>query len=206
VRQVGYLQEPNRDARSTKHKIICNEIIFQPLKIQWLLYEPPAAVLTVVAPWLWRFVAGTPLRRKPGFGSNLFRVGSVLDKMATGQATTTTERHDILFFSSFWIVKYRKYNLRTRKGGNFCVCKTSRGIMRPQHFSNRSIINTLLPLDYVRYCSAEFNGETLTLSEPTSDLVRHWFSSSAPMSEDVRHCLCCVCSSAVGAFPTLFVM
>jgi len=99
VRQVGYLQEPNIDARSTKHKIICNKVVFQPLKIQWLLYEPPAAVLTVVAPWLWRFVAGTPLR-KPGFGSDLFHVGFVLDKMTTGQATTT-ERHDILSFPSF---------------------------------------------------------------------------------------------------------
>jgi hypothetical protein len=33
-----------------------------------------------------------------------------------------------------------------------------------------------------------------------------WFSSSAPMSEDVRHGFCCVCSSAVGACPTLFFM
>jgi hypothetical protein len=33
-----------------------------------------------------------------------------------------------------------------------------------------------------------------------------WFSSSAPMSEEVRHGFCCVCSSAVGACPTLFLM
>jgi hypothetical protein len=32
------------------------------------------------------------------------------------------------------------------------------------------------------------------------------FFSSAPMSENVRHCFCCVCSPAVGAFPTLFLM
>jgi hypothetical protein len=35
----------------------------------------------------------------------------------------------------------------------------------------------------------------LTLSDPTSDLVRQYdFSSSAPMSEDVRRGFCCVCS------------
>jgi hypothetical protein len=33
-----------------------------------------------------------------------------------------------------------------------------------------------------------------------------WFSSSASMSEDVRHGSCCVCSLAVGACPTLFLM
>jgi hypothetical protein len=33
-----------------------------------------------------------------------------------------------------------------------------------------------------------------------------WFSSFAPMSEDVRHGFCCVCSPAVGACPTLFFM
>jgi len=33
-----------------------------------------------------------------------------------------------------------------------------------------------------------------------------WFSSSAPMSEDVRHGFCCVCSPAVGACPTLFLV
>jgi hypothetical protein len=33
-----------------------------------------------------------------------------------------------------------------------------------------------------------------------------WFSSSVPMSEDVRHDFCCVCSPAVGACPTLFLM
>jgi hypothetical protein len=33
-----------------------------------------------------------------------------------------------------------------------------------------------------------------------------WFSSSAPMSEHIRHCFCCVCSPAVGACPTLFLM
>jgi hypothetical protein len=32
------------------------------------------------------------------------------------------------------------------------------------------------------------------------------FSSSAPMSEDVRHGFNCICSSAVGACPTLFLM
>jgi hypothetical protein len=32
------------------------------------------------------------------------------------------------------------------------------------------------------------------------------FSSSAPMSEDVRHGFCCICSPAVGACPTLFLM
>jgi hypothetical protein len=31
----------------------------------------------------------------------------------------------------------------------------------------------------------------LTLSDPTSDLVRNWFSCSAPMSEDVRHVFVC---------------
>jgi hypothetical protein len=30
-----------------------------------------------------------------------------------------------------------------------------------------------------------------------------WFSSSAPMSEDVRRGFCCVCSPAVGACPTI---
>jgi hypothetical protein len=33
-----------------------------------------------------------------------------------------------------------------------------------------------------------------------------WFSSSAPMSEEVRHGFCCVCSPAVAACPTLFLM
>jgi hypothetical protein len=33
-----------------------------------------------------------------------------------------------------------------------------------------------------------------------------WFSCSAPMSENVRHCFCCVCSPAVRACPTLFLM
>jgi hypothetical protein len=33
-----------------------------------------------------------------------------------------------------------------------------------------------------------------------------WFSCSAPMSEDVLHRFCCVCSPAVGACPTLFLM
>jgi hypothetical protein len=33
-----------------------------------------------------------------------------------------------------------------------------------------------------------------------------WFSCSAPMSEDVRQSFCCVCSPAVGACPTLFLM
>jgi hypothetical protein len=33
-----------------------------------------------------------------------------------------------------------------------------------------------------------------------------WFSSSAPMSEDVRHGFCCVCSPTVGACPTHFLM
>jgi hypothetical protein len=33
-----------------------------------------------------------------------------------------------------------------------------------------------------------------------------WFSSSAPMSEAVRHSFCCVCLPAVGACPTLFLM
>jgi hypothetical protein len=33
-----------------------------------------------------------------------------------------------------------------------------------------------------------------------------WYFFSAPMSEDVRHCFCCVCSPAVGACPTLFLM
>jgi hypothetical protein len=33
-----------------------------------------------------------------------------------------------------------------------------------------------------------------------------WFSSSAPMSEDVRNGFCCVCSPAVGACPTLFLV
>jgi hypothetical protein len=33
-----------------------------------------------------------------------------------------------------------------------------------------------------------------------------WFSSSAPMSEEVRHGFCCVCSPAVGACPTLFLV
>jgi hypothetical protein len=33
-----------------------------------------------------------------------------------------------------------------------------------------------------------------------------WFSSSAPMSEDFRHGFCWVCSPAVGACPTLFLM
>jgi len=33
-----------------------------------------------------------------------------------------------------------------------------------------------------------------------------WFSCSAPMSEDVRHGFCRVCSPAVGACPTLFLM
>jgi hypothetical protein len=33
-----------------------------------------------------------------------------------------------------------------------------------------------------------------------------WFSSSAPMSEDVRHGFCCVCSPAVKACPMLFLM
>jgi hypothetical protein len=32
------------------------------------------------------------------------------------------------------------------------------------------------------------------------------FSCSVPMSEDVRHGFCCVCSPAVGACPTLFLM
>jgi hypothetical protein len=32
-----------------------------------------------------------------------------------------------------------------------------------------------------------------------------WFSSSVPMSEDVRRSLCCVYSPAVGACPTLFM-
>jgi hypothetical protein len=33
-----------------------------------------------------------------------------------------------------------------------------------------------------------------------------WFSSSAQMSEDVRRGFCCVCSPAVEACPTLFLM
>jgi hypothetical protein len=33
-----------------------------------------------------------------------------------------------------------------------------------------------------------------------------WFSCFVPMSEDVRHCFCCVCLPAVGACPTLFLM
>jgi len=33
-----------------------------------------------------------------------------------------------------------------------------------------------------------------------------WFSSSAPMLEDVRHGFCCVCLPTVGARPTLFPM
>jgi hypothetical protein len=33
-----------------------------------------------------------------------------------------------------------------------------------------------------------------------------WYSSSAPMSEDVRHGFCCICLPAVGACPTLFLM
>jgi hypothetical protein len=33
-----------------------------------------------------------------------------------------------------------------------------------------------------------------------------WFSSSAPMSEDVRHGFRCVCSPSVRACPTLFLM
>jgi hypothetical protein len=32
------------------------------------------------------------------------------------------------------------------------------------------------------------------------------FSCSVPMSEDVRHGFCCVCSPPVGACPTLFLM
>jgi hypothetical protein len=47
----------------------------------------------------------------------------------------------------------------------------------------------------------------LTLSVPTSDLVRQYdFSSSAPMSEDVRHGFCCVRSPAVRTCPTRFLM
>jgi hypothetical protein len=33
-----------------------------------------------------------------------------------------------------------------------------------------------------------------------------WFSCFAPMSEGVRHDFCCVCSPAVGACPTLFLV
>jgi hypothetical protein len=33
-----------------------------------------------------------------------------------------------------------------------------------------------------------------------------WFSSSAPMSEDIQHSFCCICSPAVRACPTLFLM
>jgi hypothetical protein len=44
----------------------------------------------------------------------------------------------------------------------------------------------------------------LTLSDPTSDLVRQY--DFAPMSEDVRHGFGCVCLPAVGACPTLFLM
>jgi hypothetical protein len=33
-----------------------------------------------------------------------------------------------------------------------------------------------------------------------------WFSSSAPMSEDIRHNFCCVCSPAVRACLTLFLV
>jgi hypothetical protein len=33
-----------------------------------------------------------------------------------------------------------------------------------------------------------------------------WFSCSAPVSEDVRHDFCCVCSPAVRTYPTLFLM
>jgi hypothetical protein len=35
---------------------------------------------------------------------------------------------------------------------------------------------------------------------------RLWFSSSDPLSEDVRHGFCCVYSPAVGACPTFFLM
>jgi hypothetical protein len=33
-----------------------------------------------------------------------------------------------------------------------------------------------------------------------------WFACFAPMSENVRHGFCCVCSPTVGACPTLFLM
>jgi hypothetical protein len=52
-----------------------------------------------------------------------------------------------------------------------------------------------------------WNLRTLTLFDPTSDLVRQYdFSSSDPMSADVRHGFCCVCPPAVGTCPTLFLM
>jgi hypothetical protein len=44
-----------------------------------------------------------------------------------------------------------------------------------------------------------------TLSDPTSNLVRQYdFPCSAPMSEDVGHGFCCVCSPAVGTCLSLF--
>jgi hypothetical protein len=47
---------------------------------------------------------------------------------------------------------------------------------------------------------------SLTLSDPTSNLVRQYdFPVPAPMSEDARHGLCCVCSPAVGTCPTHFL-
>jgi hypothetical protein len=75
-----------------------------------------------------------------------------------------------------------------------------------QHSKQRDIqalggIRTTIP------ASERPQTHALTLSDPTSDLFRQYdFFSSAPTSEDVRNGFCCVCSPAVGACPTLFLM
>jgi hypothetical protein len=58
---------------------------------------------------------------------------------------------------------------------------------------------------------------TLALLDPDHDIINPfrsyveprptvWFSCSAPMSEDVWHGFCCVCSPTVRACPMLFLM
>jgi hypothetical protein len=61
----------------------------------------------------------------------------------------------------------------------------------------------LLPIMYIFVCIAAALNPFWSYVEPRPTV---WFSCSAPMSDGVWHGFCCVCSPAVGACPTLFLM